>query len=81
MNLRQNIPSGVSKSLFLSFIVKVKCNSAAIFLWDNTEKKRKRHYHIQEWHKFTAYDILQNQYNYPTVCTDTDTDTVTEFTL
>ena len=27
------------------------------------------HYHIQEWNKFTAtYDILQNHYNYPTVC-------------
>ena len=25
-------------------------------------------YHIQEWHKFTAYDILQNQYNYTNVC-------------
>ena len=39
MNLRQNISSGVSKSLFLSFIIKVECNSAVIFLWDNTKKK------------------------------------------
>ena len=36
MNLRHNISLGVSKSLFLSFIIKVECNSAVIFLWDNT---------------------------------------------
>ena len=40
MNLRQNISSDVSNSLLLSFIVKVKYNSAMILLWDNTEKKR-----------------------------------------
>ena len=29
----------------------------------------KIHYHIQEWNTFmTTYDILQNHYNYPTVC-------------
>ena len=31
------------------------------------------HYRIQEWHKFTTYDILQNQFNYPTVCLLLDT--------
>ena len=33
----------------------------------------KIHYHIQEWHKFTTNYILQNQYNYPTVCLLLDT--------
>ena len=42
INLRQNISSGVRKSLFLSFIIKVECNSAVIFLWDITEKKRNK---------------------------------------
>ena len=41
MKLRHNISSGVSKSLFLSFIIKVGCNSAVIFLWGKTEKKTK----------------------------------------
>ena len=34
----------------------------------------KIHYHIQEWHKFTTYDILQNQFNYPSVCLLLDTE-------
>ena len=71
MNLRHNISSGVSKSLFLSFIIMVECNSAVIFLWDSKEKKNEIniHYHIQEWNTYTtAYDILQNHSNYPTVC-------------
>ena len=33
----------------------------------------KIHYHIQEWHTFTTYDILHNQSNYPTVCLLLDT--------
>ena len=41
MNLRQNISLGVSKSIFLLFIIKVECNSAVIFLWDVTERKKK----------------------------------------
>ena len=41
INLHQNISSGLSKSLFLSFIIKAECNSAVIFLWDVTEKKTK----------------------------------------
>ena len=47
MNLRQNISSGISNSLFLSFIVKVECNSAVILLWDNTEKKKNKKYMIK----------------------------------
>ena len=76
MTLRHNISLGVSKSLFLSFIVKVECNSAVTLLWENKEKKNelKIHYHIQEWNKFTKkFDILQNQFNYPTVCLLLDT--------
>ena len=33
----------------------------------------KIHYHIQEWRKFTKFDILQNRSNYPTVCLLLDT--------
>ena len=34
----------------------------------------KIHYHIQEWNtNTTTYDILQNHYNYPTVCLLLDT--------
>ena len=33
----------------------------------------KVHYYIQERHKFTTYDILHNQSNYPTVCFLLDT--------
>ena len=70
MNLRQNMSSGVSKSLFLSFIIKVEYNFAVMFLWDITEKKNeiRIHYSIQECHTFTRYDLLQNLSNYPTVC-------------
>ena len=40
----------------------------------NREKNEIRiHYSIQEWHTFTTYDILHNQYNYPTVCLSLDT--------
>ena len=32
------------------------------------------HYQIQEWNTYTTtYDILQNNYNYPTVCLLLDT--------
>ena len=42
---------------------------------DSTEKKNeiRIHYRIQEWHTFTTYDILHNQYTYPTVCLLLDT--------
>ena len=42
MNLRQNISSGASNCLLVLFMVKVKCNSAVILLWDNTEKKQNK---------------------------------------
>ena len=39
-----------------------------ILMGQYREKKEiKIHYHIQEWHTFTTYDILNNQSNYPTV--------------
>ena len=39
----------------------------------NREKKEQKiHYQIQEWKKKT-FDILQNHYNYPTVCFLLDT--------
>ena len=41
IKLRQNISSGVWKSLFISFIIKIGCNSAVIFFWEKTEKKTK----------------------------------------
>ena len=37
--LCQNIPSGASNCLLLSFMIKVECNSAIILIWDKTEKK------------------------------------------
>ena len=38
------------------------------------KKELKIHYHIQEWNTcMTTYDILQNHYNYPTVCLLLDT--------
>ena len=39
------------------------------------EKKEQRiHYQIQEWNTYTTtYYILQNHYNYPTVCLLLDT--------
>ena len=37
MDMRQNISSGVSKSLFWKFRIKVECTSAVIFLWDTTK--------------------------------------------
>ena len=74
MNLRHNISSGVSKSLFLSFIIKVECKYAVLFLWDITEKNEIiMYYRIQEWHTFTTYDILHNQSNYSTACLLLDT--------
>ena len=42
INLRHNISSGLSKSIFLSFIINIECNSAVILLWDITEKKRNK---------------------------------------
>ena len=40
----------------------------------NREKNEIRiNYRIQEWHTFTTYYILHNQYNYPTVCLLLDT--------
>ena len=33
----------------------------------------KIHYHVQEWHTLTTYDILQNHYTYPNVCLLLDT--------
>ena len=42
MNMRQNISSGVRKNVFWTFIIKVGCTSAVIFLWDITEKKTKK---------------------------------------
>ena len=46
MKLRQNISSGASNCLLLSFMVKVECNSAVILLWDNTEGKKNKKYII-----------------------------------
>ena len=46
-----------------------------ILIGQHREKNEiKIHYHIQEWNKFTTtYHILQNHYNYPTVCLLIDT--------
>ena len=56
------------------FTIKVRCNSAVLFLWDITEKQLKRRNHrIEEWQTSTPYDILQNQSTYPTVCLLLDT--------
>ena len=40
MDMSQNISSGISKSLFRKFRIKVKCTSAVIFLWDITKNKK-----------------------------------------
>ena len=40
-----------------------------ILMGHHIEKKLKRlNYRIEEWHTYTPYDILRDQYNYPTVC-------------
>ena len=40
-----------------------------ILLWDITEKKTKKlKYRIEELHTYTPYDILWNEFTYPTVC-------------
>ena len=45
-----------------------------IFMGHYREKNEIRiHYRIQEWQTLTTYDILHNQYNYPTVCLVLDT--------
>ena len=43
MDMRQNISSGISKSLFWKFRIKVRCASDVIFFWDITEKKTKKY--------------------------------------
>ena len=59
MNKRQNISSGVGKNLFWTFIIKVGCTSAVIFLWDITKKNEKiLNYCTEEWHTSTPYDIF-----------------------
>ena len=73
--LRQNISSGASNCLLFSLMIKVECNSAIILLWEKTEKKRtKNTWSNSGIEKKTAtIDILQNHYNYPTVCFLLDT--------
>ena len=41
MDMRQNISSGVSKTFFLPFNIKVEYTSAIIFFWDITKKTKK----------------------------------------
>ena len=69
MNTSLNISSSVCKDLFWKYIIKVRCTSSVIFLWDTTDKKQKRvNYRIEEWHTSTPYDILWNESTYPNVC-------------
>ena len=42
MNMRQNISSALSKNVFWKFIIKVRCTSAVILLWDIAENKTKK---------------------------------------
>ena len=42
MSMRKNISSSVCQNLFWEYIIKVGCTSAVIFLWEITEKKRKK---------------------------------------
>ena len=45
-----------------------------ILMGHHREKTEKRlNYCTEEWHTSTPYDILRNQYNYPTVCLLLDT--------
>ena len=68
MDMRRNIKSGVSKSVFRRFRIRVKFTSALIFFWDITKKNVKiLNYRIEEWHTSTLYDICWNISNYPTV--------------
>ena len=74
MVMRWNISSGVIKSLFWKFRIKVECTSAVIFYWTLQIKNGKiPNYCIEEWHTFIPYDIFWNQYTYPTVCLLLDT--------
>ena len=69
MHMRQNISSGMRKSVVWKSTIKVRCTSDVIFLWDITKKKPKKpNYCIEEWHASTPYDIFRNQATYPTVC-------------
>ena len=43
MDMRNNISSGVSKSLFRRFRIKVEWNSAVILLWDIKKEKTKKY--------------------------------------
>ena len=42
MDMRHNISSGVSKGIFLLFIIKFKCTSSVILFWGITKKKTKK---------------------------------------
>ena len=68
--MRQNISSGVIKSLFCKLRIKVECTSAVIFLWDITKEKNEKrlNYCIEEWHTSTPYDIFHNQSTFTSVC-------------
>ena len=69
MDICHNISSGVSKSLYWKFIIKVEYNSVVIFLRDITKKKRKiLNYCIEEWHTSRPHDIFRNRSTYSTVC-------------
>ena len=73
-DMRQNISSGVSKSIFWGFIMKVECNYSVILLWDTTKKNEKiLNYCIEERHTSTPYDIFRDRYIYPTMCLLLDT--------
>ena len=57
------------KNVFWRFIIKVGCNSSVIFLWDITNKNKKRlNYRIEEWNTSTPYDICRNQSTYTNMC-------------
>ena len=75
MDMRQNISSGVSKSLFWQIhnnVVMHFCRDILI-VHNNEKTKIKSNYCIEEWHTSTKYNIFRNQSAYPTVCLLLDT--------
>ena len=74
MDMRQNISSGVSKSLLWRFRIKVKCTSDVILLWDITNKKTKKYSIIVLRNGIhPRHMIFWDQSTYSTMCLLLDT--------
>ena len=75
MDMRQNISSGVRKSLFWKIHNKCRMHFCRDIILGHHKKKNKNrfNYCIEEWHTSSTYDIFRNQPNDTTVCLLLDT--------